>query len=183
MRYLIFPVFFFIFLCSASFAQIYKYTDKDGVVRYTNDPASVPENQRNDVKKYEEIKSPKTDTGEVKKKNKQKTKAKTQKASKQSAPSKAESQGIAKQKQELEKEYTALKKEKEQIARDKATYSKRYKTRARKSVSRKKLMALEQQEKEWEKKFSDYKAKKKALDMLKQKGSGDQGFKDSSGTK
>ena len=171
MHHLIFTVFLFIFLCGPSLAQIYKYMDKDGVVRYTDDLSKVPENQQDEGKKYEEIKNPKTDNTDIKKPIIQKTPAdaKTKKASKQPARSKAETKDLANQKQELEKEYIALMNEKKQIAKQMETYSKRYKTRARKSVSRKKLIELEQQKKEWGGKFNDYKAKKKALEMLEKK--------------
>jgi len=65
----------------------------------------------------------------------------------------------------LEKEYKDLMAEKERIEKEIAIYSKRYKTHSRKGVSRKKLMELEAQKAEWDKKFQEYQAKKIALEM------------------
>ena len=76
---------------------------------------------------------------------------------------------LSREAQALEKEYKELMTEKEQIERDTATYTKRYKTRRRKGVSRKKLKELELQKAEWDKKFIDYQAKKKALELLKER--------------
>ena len=74
-------------------------------------------------------------------------------------PAKSASKGAG----ALDIEYKDLMIEKERIDKELAAYSKRYKTRSRKGVSRKKIMTLESQKKEWEKKFNDYQARKKAL--------------------
>jgi len=41
---------------TAASAEFYKYIDKDGMVRYTNDYYQVPEDQRKRMEKYIEYK-------------------------------------------------------------------------------------------------------------------------------
>lgn len=150
-------------LAAPAAAQIYKYTDSNGVVRYTNDPTQVPKDQLSQAKKnaIPEIKS------------KPSKKPAPQPVSAKPPEKKAGPEGpkidFSKEAAALEKEYKELMTEKEQIEKDTATYSKRYKTRKRKAASRKKLNELEAQKAEWDKKFTDYQAKKKALDLLKEK--------------
>ena len=143
-------------------AQIYKYIDKNGVVRYTNDLTQVPEDrlpgaQRNAIP---EIKSTPPNTTAPQ--------PEQPPLEKMAGPEKPDAD-FSREAQALEKEYKELMAEKEQIERDTATYTKRYKTRNRKGVSRKKLKELELQKAEWDKKFIDYQAKKKALELLKEK--------------
>ncbi len=57
-----------------AFAQIYKYTDQNGIVRYTDDPAQVKDVDPDSVKTMEEIKTstkayPNSQTTSVKDKN------------------------------------------------------------------------------------------------------------------
>jgi hypothetical protein len=159
------------FLCGPASAQFYRYIDKDGVVRYTDDLSQVPEDRQAEVEKYVDTEDTQTGGKDSKKTVKPETpdQVKQEKKLKKPGSAQAEKKALKEQKKELKNEYQALMKEKEQIARDIETYSKRYKTRARKSASRKKLIELKAQEVEWEKKFNDYKAKKRALEMLEQK--------------
>jgi len=145
-------------------AEIYKYIDKNGVVRYTNDLTQVPEDRLPDAKRnaIPEIKSTPSNTPAPQ--PVQPVPAKPP-LKKMAGPERDFSQEA----QALEKEYKELMAEKEQIERDTATYTKRYKTRKRKGVSRKKLKELELQKAEWDKKFIDYQAKKKALELLKER--------------
>lgn len=43
-------------LCSAAFGEYYEYTDKDGTVRFTDDPSMIPKDQQ-DLKTFESIRS------------------------------------------------------------------------------------------------------------------------------
>ena len=46
-----------LFLVSnSSYAEYYKYRDKNGVVRYTDNPLEIPKDQQENVKAYREIK-------------------------------------------------------------------------------------------------------------------------------
>jgi len=143
--------------CAPVYAQIYKYIDKDGVVRYTDDITKVPEDQQATAEQYAEPESsPTSPTPPV-----------APQMPPVPPPKAAQPQkDLSEQKQMLEKEYKDLMAEKEWIEKETAIYSKRYKTRSRKGVSRKKLNELEAQKAEWDKKFLDYQAKKKALEML-----------------
>ncbi|MDA8404782.1 MAG: DUF4124 domain-containing protein [Desulfobacteraceae bacterium] len=44
-------------LGSVAFGEYYEYTDKDGTVRFTDDPSVIPKDQQPEVKTYESIKS------------------------------------------------------------------------------------------------------------------------------
>jgi len=148
-------------------AQIYKYTDPNGVLRYTDDLTQVPEAQRPSVEKYQELESPPLDPQPP---GKATQKAPPSKPPGDDARGESENQkpetGTPPEnlKQALDAEYKALMKEKEQIEKETETYSIRYKTRARKAVARKKLKELEEQRVQWEKKFDAYQAQKKALE-------------------
>ena len=148
-------------------AEIYKYIDKNGVVRYTNDLTQVPEDRLPDAKRnaVPEIKSTPSNTPAPQPVQPVPAKPPLKKMARLEKPE----MDLSQEEQALEKEYKELMSEKEQIERDTATYTKRYKTRKRKGVSRKKLKELELQKAEWDKKFIDYQAKKKALDLLKEK--------------
>jgi|GEM_PF-3152449 hypothetical protein len=148
-------------------AEIFKYIDKNGGVHYTNDPTQVPEDQLTGAERnaVPEIKSPPAAVPAPQSSPEEKIK-KTKETTK--APQKPE-MDFSLKKQDLEKKYKALMTEKEQIEKDTATYTKRYKTRKRKGVSRKKLKELKLQNAEWEKKFIDYQAHKKALELLTEK--------------
>ena len=145
-------------------AEIYKYIDKNGVVRYTNDLTQVPEDRLPDAKRnaIPEIKSTPSNTPAPQPVQPVPAKPPLKKMA-------GPERDFSREAQALEKEYKELMTEKEQIERDTATYTKRYKTRKRKGVSRKKLKELELQKAEWDKKFIDYQAKKKALELLKGK--------------
>ena len=155
-------------------AQIYKYIDKNGVVRYTNDLTQVPEDRLPGAKRnaIPEIKSTPPTTPAPQPDRPVPAKPPLEPAKppleKMAGPEKPDAD-LSREAQALEKEYKKLMAEKEQIERDTATYTKRYKTRNRKGVPRKKLKELELQKAEWDKKFIDYQAKKKALELLKEK--------------
>ncbi len=159
----ILPILLLASLCAPASAQIYKYIDKDGGVRYTDDLSKVPEAQQETAKRYAqpEIKSsPKASTGP-----KVTPVPTTPPVKKAATPPKR----LSDQQQALENEYQELMAEKKQIENEIAIYSKRYKTRKRKGVARKKLKELEFQKAEWEKKFQDYQARKKALETSDEK--------------
>ena len=164
-RYIVLVLILAFFSTPAS-GQIYKYVDKDGVPRFVNDLNKVPEEYRLEAEKYEELESKDSNQTETQKPPPIKQ---PQQPLKQKIESDQTKKEIEKLRQELKKEYETLMAEKDQIEKDIATYSKRYKTRRRKGVSRKKLKELEIQKSEWDEKFLEYEAKKKALEILEQK--------------
>jgi hypothetical protein len=100
-------------------AELYKYRDAKGILRYTNDLSRVPVDQRSVVESYEEV-AP-TEIRSVYNGGGMETdpEAVDSDAGSDSAESKelAELKKMNKQKAELDKAYTALVKEKEQLVR------------------------------------------------------------------
>jgi hypothetical protein len=162
---------YLLFLSAPVAAQIYKYTDKDGVIHVTNDLMKVPKDQRDHVEKIDEIKSsppakpttpPKTKP--IRKKSPSNP-AKTNQAEAKINETEVKKQ-IEQKKKELEDEYKTLMEEKAQIDIDTKNWQKRYNTRRRKSVARGKLKALKVQEAEWQEKFEAFEQKKNDLQLL-----------------
>jgi hypothetical protein len=151
----------------AAAGEIYRYTDKDGVLRYTDDIAKVPQNMRDRVKKYEEIQSvPSTESQTTQPADPQVTPPARKKPNPAVEEQKEVEKQIAQRKKELEEEYEALIKEKEILDRETRNWQIRYNTRKRKSVARGKLMELKEQEVQWQEKYKAYEDKKKDLKVL-----------------
>lgn len=173
-RFLISLTAVLLFLSVPTFAQIYQYTDKDGVVRFTDDIMKVPEDQRDRVKRHKEIQSSpesQTESAEPIKpvRNKPPSSLKEpEKPDKNDETLKEIKKQIDSLKKELEEEHKALIKEKDQIAADTEKWKIRYNTRKRKSVARGKLKELELQRAEWEKKNQAYEKKKKEIQDLQE---------------
>ena len=174
-RFLIAFIVTWIFWSSPVLSQIYKYTDENGAVRFTNDIMKVPEHLRQDVKQYEEIKSRPEDQAKPPKPVKPvKSKApasvkkskKSEKDNKNNKVKKEIKEEIAQLRQELKDEHKALMEEKDQIAADKHMWQKRYNTRIRKQVARGKLKELNAQEAEWETKYQAFEKKKEQMKRL-----------------
>ena len=158
--------------------QIYKYIGEDGAARYVNDYNKIPVLYRPEVKTYEEKISKEQRSIEINKPPLLKQTKKTIKQINQFYRAKRAKREIDErwqnlykqidnQIQELNNEYKALMIEKYQIERDIKIYSKRYKTRARKHVSRKKLKELGIQKSNWEDKYLEYKGKKQAFEIIR----------------
>lgn len=147
-------------LSAPASAQIYKYSDKTGGVRYADDISRVPEDQQAAAERHAvpEIQSP---PAAVPAPPQLQPVPDTQDMKKAAEPEK----DSAEQARALEKEHQELMAEKERIEKEIETYSKRYKTRSRKGVARKKLQELELQKAEWDQKFQDYESRKEALDV------------------
>lgn len=100
--------------CSPVSADFYKYKDRDGTVRYTDDLSNVPEDQRPDVTSYDEAEpTPEPDakdTPDPKKHNRQ-----LKKGPKSHISIDAQGKQIKRRKDELDKQYNELLKEKNQI--------------------------------------------------------------------
>jgi hypothetical protein len=144
-------------------AQFYKYIDKDGVVRFTDDPARVPEDLRERATEYIGSSPPSqapdasgplpagdTPGGE-----------KPESASSENDSKKDE---LTARRAALKSEHDALIKEKERIEKETEIFSKRLKTRKRKEVSRSKLEELSVQKMNWNKRYQEYEEKKKAME-------------------
>ena len=171
-RFLIALILVLISLSLPVFAQIYQYTDKDGVVRFTDDIMKVPEELRDRVEKYKEFQgSPESQTEssqqtEPVQKRTPPSLKKPDKPDKIDERQKEIKKQMDRQKKELKEEYQALMKEKDQIANDTKKWQIWYNTRKRKSVARGKLKELELQQAEWQKKYQAYEKKKKDLQDL-----------------
>jgi type IV secretory pathway VirB10-like protein len=140
-------------------AEFYKYTDKDGVVRFTDDISKVPEDQRPDITSYEESKSapapepvpdhtPKSVTN---------------------APTTAEQKEILRKNEELNKEYKALMEEGRRLEaeRKNATKKKEIEAYNRKVAEHnKKTDQWEQKRKAFNKALDEYNAR--ATNKIKQ---------------
>lgn len=104
-----------LFLCTPAVAEFYRYRDKNGNIRYTDDLSKVPEDQQTQVKSYEESKSapirrPASESNLPKLSRKEKL---------QRINVKEHDKQIAKQKEALDREYEALMKEKAELAKEK----------------------------------------------------------------
>lgn len=102
-----------IYICAPASAEFYKYTDESGNIRYTDDLSRVPEDQRPDVKSYEESVStppPMTPAPE-----KDVTQSIGEKKSSSDSELDAQSKQINDKKEKLDKEYQALMKEKSRL--------------------------------------------------------------------
>lgn len=132
-----------IFSFSAS-AEYYKYVDKNGVTRYTDDLSQVPKQKREELKKFKEIKSGysqeiKTESSKVLKKTE--TKADNSKAD--------ELRNI---KKELDEEYQSIKAERENLI----TQGKKASRKSAVEELNVKAAALNKRIEEYEKKKEDY---------------------------
>lgn len=119
-----------LFSASAS-AQFYRYVDKEGNIRFTDDLSLVPKNQRADVREYFEVKSDTDDEKkDAKKAEKPQPLAEEKKAEGQYAANDLDEikRPLNRKKEELDKEYKAIMKEKEQLEKDKI------KTRSKKGI-------------------------------------------------
>jgi hypothetical protein len=99
--------------CEPAAADYYKYIDQNGNIRYTDDLSRVPENQRPDVKSYEEFKSSNTPAATAPEKDSVQPTA--EKTSEVDAGLESEGRQIKEKKDKLDKEYQALMKEKARL--------------------------------------------------------------------
>ncbi|MDY0362097.1 MAG: DUF4124 domain-containing protein [Desulforegulaceae bacterium] len=67
MKFYIFFLYIFCLLSTNSFAEIYSYTDKNGITHFTDNMANIPEEYRKKFKTSAEIKSQKYETENTKK--------------------------------------------------------------------------------------------------------------------
>ena len=107
-RWLIAPL--IICLCTPVAADFYKYTDKGGTVRYTDDLSKVPEDQRPDATRYDEsVSTPAPPIPAIKVDNKQRS---VEQETKTDNSLETQSKKIKEKLDALEKEYQTLMKEK-----------------------------------------------------------------------
>lgn len=128
MRLINIPIFILIVLFSAPVsAQFYKYVDKDGNIRFTDDINQVPEQQRATVKSYEEAVSGTDVENEAEQGNSEATPNAQQNTEAAEAVVdidlgnlEAAYDQLKALRQEIDKEYNELMKEKETLAKEKA---------------------------------------------------------------
>ena len=97
-------------LCAPVAADFYKYTDKGGTVRFTDDLSKVPEDQRPDATIYDEsVSTPSQPIPEKKVDNKQRS---VEQETKTNNSLETQSRKIKEKLDALEKEYQALMEEK-----------------------------------------------------------------------
>ena len=111
-------------LATSVFAEFYQYTDQDGVLRFTDDLAQVPEDQRSKAKKYLEPDNSMTPEQPVQKAldANQETAAEENRESLESQY-RAEFDRLDKKKAGLDQRYNALTKEKNDLLKVKAEIS------------------------------------------------------------
>lgn len=148
MIWLIVPV--MISLCIPVSAEFYKYTDQNGNIRFSDDLSSVPENQRPNVKRYEEsVSTPSTLAPEKDKPGDQRPDEK-----KTTAGTDFEAQGsqLQEKKGELDRAYQTLMKEKAKLE-----------TEAKTSKTTKEAIQFNEKVSKLNKDISEYDQKRNAL--------------------
>jgi uncharacterized coiled-coil protein SlyX len=140
-------------LCGPASADFYKYTDKDGIERFTDDISKVPEDQRPDITSYEESKTaPKPVPAPEK----------TLVTTGGNTPSSAEQKEILRKNDALNKEYEALMEEGRRLEeeRTKATQKKEIEAYNRKVAEHnRKTEQWEQKRKAFNKELDAYNAR------------------------
>ena len=122
-KWLLVPLLILLF-CSPVSAEFYKYTDADGNVRFTDDLSNVPEDQRPDVRRYQESKT--TAAPAPLPINPAKTvKPPVQSAQKNNASLTTTNRQIKAKRDALDMEYQELMKEKDLLAKEKAKAKKK----------------------------------------------------------
>ena len=111
-----------------AFAQFYKYLDKQGVVRFTDDINQVPQDQRAAARSYSESQASGTSAAEESSTVKEEKPAAPEPPAASAAavgkgedPIEATRARLEAQKKEVEAEYQALVKEKDRLAKEKGT--------------------------------------------------------------
>jgi predicted RNase H-like nuclease (RuvC/YqgF family) len=100
-------------LCTPSAAEFYKYTDKGGTVRFTDDLSKVPEDQRPDATRYDEsVSTPSPPIPGNKVDNKQRS---VEPETEKDNSLETQSRKIREKLDALEKEYQTLMKEKNSL--------------------------------------------------------------------
>jgi hypothetical protein len=142
-----------------AFAQFYKYLDKQGVVRFTDDINQVPQDQRSAIRSYSESQAGGTSAGEAPAAAKEE---KTAAPEPPAASAKAVGEGkdpiegtraqLDALKKEVEAEYQLLVNEKGRLAKEKETK----KTREEITAYNKGVEAFNQRAESFEKKNADY---------------------------
>jgi hypothetical protein len=154
MVHFIAPFLALLMITATASAEMYRYIDKNGVERFTNDLSQVPEQFQSTVETFTEIKGTPVDTrSPVPTTNTQPPPKKPAVTGNPSVSSSPSTDYLRKEKKRLEKEYQDLLKEKEPLGREINQYEKRYKTRRRKPATRKKLKDLKIIERELDKKI------------------------------
>jgi predicted RNase H-like nuclease (RuvC/YqgF family) len=104
-----------LFLWGVSAAEYYRYTDRDGHVRYTDDLSTVPPDQRPDVKSYEESDSIEEPSPADDAATPASTKSAKTPAPRQNMTLDAQAEQIRKTKSELDRQYADLMNEKARL--------------------------------------------------------------------
>jgi hypothetical protein len=100
-------------ICGSVSAEFYKYTDQNGNIRYTDDLSRVPENQRPEVKSYDEFESAPPPAAPAPKKDAVQPTA--EKTSESDTELESEGKQIKEKKDNLDKAYQALMKKKARL--------------------------------------------------------------------
>jgi len=154
-------------------SEIYRYKDKEGVTRFTNDISKVPEDLRDRAEEIEEIKSPPATPSQTPAETEPEEPSSTDSAEASDEEKAMSDEEAALEKKELEEEYKALIDEKTQIDADTKKWQIWYNTRKRKQVARGHLNKLKKQQAEWEVKYEIYEKKKKDFERLSNAGNVD----------
>lgn len=139
-------------ISSPLFGEYYKYTDKDGIVHFTDNLANVPVEQRTTADRYEEIKTPAgldRDRAALKQ-NKQEPSHKQDVENKSKTLSRF--QTLNREKKELDNAYESLVKRKQALRKAKSSIS----TSAESATHQRKVRQLNQA-------ITDYEQRRKAF--------------------
>ncbi len=134
-----------------AFAKFYKYIDKDGVVRFTDDLSLVPEDQREKAPEYYESKT----------RPAEKDKASEEKILKDETPPDIEDiseEELKKMREELTVERKALDKEYKKLMEDRQKLSREKKV----AITKYKAKQMKKMRADLEKRIRDYDARRKA---------------------
>jgi len=160
MRFYFMVIFLGCFLCAnIVIADIYKYRDSQGVVRYTYDLAEVPEDQRPRVQTYEEAApAAESATAEETETNGYKSSKTEEEAEDKPVVDDKKIEELKQKKKDLDEEFAGLMEEKYKLKKEKEKLANTLAGRDKVAVD-----AYDKKAKELNKKIADYKKKRNAF--------------------